>query len=820
MFGKTFKKAVSILVTAIFILSLVPVIGMAETSSVLAPYSNYVYIRSGSVSHNTHNGWLRLGSDYIPYFQLDLDGYQHILDDENTSVEFNMYMAGTGSSHTTAAFNVYLLSSDVGDYNSETLTYSNASDALKSATSGVTADQIFVAREDTTRVYDKLFAKSDADGSMKSKITNTVLGDDYNNSKLTFTAKSPSGNGHFRAEKENSGLNLIYDSALDSEDGKNAYLNKLKDKLTWNIISDETEEKNGRYIVEGTSFKALPTKFYGADVTWSVDIENIINIETGEITTPSKNTDITLTADLSYQSFDETVAPVTATKTFDITIPVFDPQEYVDGLAESFSWADVSEDQSIDAVTTNFALPSTHEDASVEWEISVSNAATLSGSTVLVTPKYTKEKATLTATLKFTYNEIVYESSKSFGVTIPEIPVGNDGSTLLSKAGGSGTSYHSQVNESEGIGGKTSDDRYIKYTDALDNPYLQLGGGAVLEASVLMTDECDDAGSYIESAIYLDDAKEETHYLSFVFEKDGIYITTSEESTKVSEMPMNEWINFVAVAPTGLNSDTGEYDHTWELYINGKCVYIGTIQSTTDIGFRYNRFRGRDPKIEIAEGESHDPSNYKTSIYIDNVSLIPVGNTYDPSIYNEAPLTMTVYDADKEGKIITLENAITVKALKDDIVTDEFTSVRVYDGEDNLLNDDTTLYDGCRVVLATTNQTSIERTYSYYEVRIADGKLLFNVPVLEVDAEGKVTTSITAHNYTGEDAQYKVYLAKYTDSTLTSVSPLTFTAEKGKATTDTSLTATLEKGETAKLFIWSGVENDYTPITVAKSVTK
>ncbi len=753
MFGKTFKKVISVFVIAMFILSLVPAISFAEVTeggeesgestkvTGTIPVTDWLMIRGDSDTNKANTqyfpsyGYRMNGGTYRSFAKIDLTAYKDFLKLPKTTIKFTW----TAGSKKGPCFSVYAMSSKADPVSFGQPTVSTAQTPVKGLLSYNDAVQ-----------YDM---------------------DKYNSESLLFEYDNSTENGGTGSLESGNGLlNMaVLNSALADDSNPNDYI--------------------------------LTLGFTNIGMT--------------------KTSDCTISKSIS----------------FEITYYTDDKLEtdaqYIDRIIRDLTLKDLIPESEDGFIPSGTELLPTYGDLGIEW--SVDSSGYLSEDNILSIPDNKQISVILSA--KFTKNS--ENLTRTYPATIYyDLTNIKDGSSTISTNGSANRQYTKQEVESNGLGGKLSDDKYIKYTDCDGNPYFNLGGGAATEFSILLTEDCDNNGVSVSSSLYGNTAGTEKLYIGFSFNKDGMSVSYDDVNETYAEMPLNEWVNIAIVAPTGLIPGTETYDKTWEVYVNGEVAYTGRLtSSTTNKGFEYNRISGKNVHSKYGwvddeetgeqvwkplamTDEEANLAGIKTSIYIDNIRNILAGSTYVPGVNEAAPLKMSAYALDKAGKTITLAEAITVEALKSDMVTDEFTSVRVYDGEDNLLDDEDTLADGYRVVLATTNQTLIERTYSYYYIRIADDETEFDIPVLSIDAEGNVTTSITAHNYTGEDAQYKVYLAKYTDSTLTSVSPLTFTAEKDKATTDTSLTATLEKGETAKLFIWSGVENDYTPITAAKSVTK
>ena len=422
------------------------------------------------------------------------------------------------------------------------------------------------------------------------------------------------------------------------------------------------------------------------------------------------------------------------------------------------------------------------------------------------------KKVTLSASLSYTNingDTAVSAEPVEFVVTVPmhrvELDVPHDGSTNLS-IGGDETNYHKTYIKNDGLAGKDPDDKYYMVCDSGGVPYISFpsstapGDNDVIEMSVLFTEECGKMS--VDLALYKEPDKStyDSYAMQLSISPEGFY----RRNELLSEIELNKWYNIAIVCPTGgiegteIYSDGDgsligydKYDRTAEIYVNGNLIKSHNLGYDCVGGVRHLRLNGTMNSL--------DPET--PSFYLDNIRVH--NDPYVPGYDMEADISMTEYGLDVLGETITITGTTTVEDIKNDIGESDYYTVRIYDPTGALALDNVVVTDGYTVVVAASNGTNMERAYSYYTVRVVDGKIAFDTPYITVDAEtGAVESYVKVYNYTGEKAQYQLYLAIYNeDDSMKEIVPLTLEAESGMAT-DETLNGTLAEGEYAKFFIW------------------
>lgn len=312
---KTFKKAIAIMLTLVFILSLVPVSGLASTEEepVKLYMVNYDHTRSGSDNAGKHQDKSMYttvrtsmgggGNNRYAMAQIDFAGYEEILANENTKLTLGI-KSGATSKYGIYNFTVGVVSDNCDDYVAGSITH-NIADSLG-----------FFNESDVTTLYTRSDATAaGANVILESKIAASDILNKLNtgsdDSVVTFRfAGLTSTSSYFAAtEGASSYVEIDYDA---SEIENQEYVNGVADKLTWNILSDDE-------INCAENDLNLPSKFYGADVTWKSSNPDIITDDGKVIGGKGTVETVTLTASLSYQGIEETAELGTATKDFIIT---------------------------------------------------------------------------------------------------------------------------------------------------------------------------------------------------------------------------------------------------------------------------------------------------------------------------------------------------------------------------------------------------------------------------------------------------------------------------------------------------------------------
>lgn len=310
---KTFKKALAIMMTIVFAISLVPTFALAEEGEIKTAsfaFSNteridYGYTvasssRYGEWNHRPTNCYMR--SNYPTFVQIDLTGYEEVLKNKNTKVYMNLIQASSNYP-LTGNVDVYLAADNCDQLNFSDATTFNHNIAMSSK---------FTSKERPVFFSLTSITSPCSSGELSPDTLVTVLDENNANSKIALYMQ---GSAKGSLSKTTS-FNIIYDEKeIDNQD----YVNDLANKLTWNIISSDAQNNVASKL-------NLPKKFYGADVTWTSTNENAINPSSGEVTiNPESYTYVTLTASLKYTNFNGDYAEATtAPFVVRITKPIYD----------------------------------------------------------------------------------------------------------------------------------------------------------------------------------------------------------------------------------------------------------------------------------------------------------------------------------------------------------------------------------------------------------------------------------------------------------------------------------------------------------------
>lgn len=311
MFLKSFKRTISLLVAMVFILSLIPSIGMAEETNLTIPFENVSYTRGGSsyagkVQALQYDGiMVRGGVDgqsMYAHFQANLSGYEEILANDSTAVEFRMYLGTKFRTHYARQFNVYLMPDTCDVYSADKLTYTSAaqmglhtlgSSLLSYESADVTSDGVLAAEKGTI-----VKVKLDKEELIK------IMKSGKDNSVITFTVSSSYNDAATYLTPGASGAGL-YISYEKNDINNAAYAKEIADGINWSDLSSEAQNAV-------TQDLNLPTKLYGADIEWSSTNEAAVN-SAGVVTQTYSKQTATLTATAKYKG-------ETASVSFDVTV--------------------------------------------------------------------------------------------------------------------------------------------------------------------------------------------------------------------------------------------------------------------------------------------------------------------------------------------------------------------------------------------------------------------------------------------------------------------------------------------------------------------
>ncbi len=311
MFLKSFKRTLSLFVAVVFILSLVPTVGMAEmvTTDPAIPMINIVNTRGDKPGEGNQiafpntlrvqNGNTGSNADWHVYAQFDLSDYQEILTNEKTKVTFGVKVGGnTSGNQTQRDFKIYLMN-DNCDYFTEDIKYADA--ALLGLHDPETKGQL-IAEVASDGIYNRFDVYS---VDIPTDKLTEVLRQGKNNSLITLVFTTTETSNATCFIRDSATLTITYDDT-DIDARNAAYTQEIADGINWSDLSTELQTAVTKNLT-------LPTKLYGADINWTSD-NNAIN-SAGEVTQSNKKQNVTLSANVSYKG-----AVASTPAEFDITV--------------------------------------------------------------------------------------------------------------------------------------------------------------------------------------------------------------------------------------------------------------------------------------------------------------------------------------------------------------------------------------------------------------------------------------------------------------------------------------------------------------------
>lgn len=321
---KTFKKALAIMMTIVFVISLVPTFALAEThDSVKIGFVNPISARdNGDTSSRDYSYGIRVGTvsnQYKGFLQLDFSGYEHLLRDENSKLSVTLGSGKRIQSSTLYLYDAALfILDDVNDaYADHYEIYSDANycmnwgeiDAYVDALTSIDGLTPFVSRKEYSAI-----STYTSDGN--KQLVLDALDASTDDSVITLQLvqlTSLCGSSNKMGLVHGSDMTYVTINSASEDATPANYVADVADKLTWNLIS--TEEQNNI-----SSKLTLPSKYLGADIEWESTNEDAVNPETG-IVTPNYDgkTNVTLTANLTYEAYTGEIE--TATQSFDVVLP-------------------------------------------------------------------------------------------------------------------------------------------------------------------------------------------------------------------------------------------------------------------------------------------------------------------------------------------------------------------------------------------------------------------------------------------------------------------------------------------------------------------
>lgn len=746
---KTFKKAIAIMLTLVFVLSLVPVSSFAadaeggvrttakfvfcvntskgyenadrvdfghakKDDSVWAQKASWTGATSGDLYYGA-----QLSDQYSIFSQIDLSGYEEILRNESTTIHMNLRMRSTDMKHAISDHSAYFApdNCDFIDFSSDdTMSYSIAKSAGFTNT-----DNLFYTNSDPTDV--DLYSS----GEISAENLIKALDSNAENSKVSLYF---AGNGdnttnnitRIRLTEDNTYFAITYDeSEIDNEE----YIKEVAGKLTWDKISSEP-------INSVSSTLNLPTKFFGATIDWDSD-NAAVNPETGEVTVnPSASTEVTLTANLTYEAFNGTTE--NETKPFNITLPK-EMYDYSSGTGTLYNGDDGS---------------------------------------------FMEQSGDGNDTLHRPLVEVLDEEL----------------------AGKSKGDKYFKFHDADG------NRKYDMTKLATDDPLKR----DIIEFDICLPTGACGYKTQIKYYDYAND-KGDTIGGEYIFKTEGIYNYRTGELIIPWDGNKWHHVAIVSPGIVNSDAAGVEYDTNVSIYVDGILAWekdFGSIYKEP-YGIRYCQTNGLCPQEDFDEsndGVSAGTKNWTTfACYLDNIRWTN-DDLEDIISYNTlSKVESDEYDVDTNGGTITVmaEDA-TIKNIIDSLKVDKDASIRVYDANGTLVsNYDVPANGGYTVVAADTNGTTTERTYAYYDIRvIADNTYAFDVPYIEKDkSTGDSVGVVKLFNKTGSKKTYNVYIALYdVDGSLELVKHKLLEVDDdnvGEITTDSVI---FEEDKKVKLFVW------------------
>ena len=328
---KTFKKAIAIMLTLVFILSLVPVSSLASTEeeSVKIHFSNPVWVRNtSSTKNNVQNyaNYIRggiIGSQYKAFFQLDFSGYEHLLNDNNSALKLYAQAGAATSTHKLYDFNLFILDDENDAYGEHHKVYSDSSYGWTYTELAKYIDELttnvantltpFSTRSDATAIWNFKENIGSSVFDANKQVVLDALSASTDDSVVTLQFVTIGGGGKTDGFIT---FNPTYTYVEILSSGEDAtplnYVYDVAKNITWDKLSDET-------INNVTTSLNLPKKYLGVTIDWTSTREDIINPSSGEVVIKSDAAiPVTLTANMSYKPYNG--KPVTTTQTFDVIV--------------------------------------------------------------------------------------------------------------------------------------------------------------------------------------------------------------------------------------------------------------------------------------------------------------------------------------------------------------------------------------------------------------------------------------------------------------------------------------------------------------------
>ncbi len=677
MVVKSFKRTISLLLSLIFVLSCVPVVGMAEGNPSIN-LINFANVSNSGGRTDTVNPQAASGNDYTvkatksgdwrAYAQFDFSGYEEILALSDASLTFSVQATGNYSTHKTHGFEIYLVNDSYENYDMSTIKYSNAGDLNDTSHYGEKIAENLDAEyyKTGTEIYT-------ADISI-DKIRN-ALKQGKDNSLITLAFVATVDNAFFT--RGTGKLTFIYD---EEKLNQSNYAQEIADEIKWEDLSEEL-----RGAV--TQNLTLPTELYGADISWTSSDDTVIN-SAGVVTQSYEKKNVTLTANVSYKG-ELSESAKTGSNEFTVTVPKL-TYNYSTGNYETNPDGIYSGDD------TSFVF--------------------ISG------------------------------ANRSY-ITVTSV----DSATVGKAAGDKVYSVHDLA----------GDTNFINYR--FHPVYTADKNNDIMEFSIFVPEDTEHVcfeAEILNKNAFTSGSGSGQITIPYDIKSDGLYYY---DSTKVCELKKNQWYNIAFVAPKGMatpGTESDSDDKLAKLYINGEFVHAMICDQSTSYGLRAFRFRGYDSALTDA------------GYYLDNMRLYSGDYVSDR---DSVPVITSSYSI--EENVINLPGNTTAAQLKASVKTDDYTVLRVYNSIDNMtseLPDETILSNGNILVAATTNDTNLEKGYSYYRIEKSDYTIDANILVNDAPSKsfGKsdtVSAEVVFNNYCAGTQNVTMYVAQYENDELINI---------------------------------------------------
>jgi len=702
---KSFKRAISLIVVAVFILSLVPVISFAAEDPYPWTGSNKPKFRGYRATINA-DGTVTKGTKI-----------------EGTSEHYNLVLDHPGNFGKLPSDTVYKEIKGINTAGNEKATASLASGGADFTLSGIsdkTKDLVIefsLCFENESSIFSTLDGAQIFTDWTQSKHTSEGWTGNLNQSFLHITSSQIKFAG--TVSKYNFIPGRWYNFTL-----VNDFENTSDGSHTYNYHAYVNGEKvvNSTYSKKVYGFRTFRMSSLSYDGALWIDNINVYKID-----------------DANNFVCPEAKAPVVSSSNPEITI-----DSSVDTIVvnKNHKVSDLKAALSIDSQTS--AIRYYNADYSAQLQDSDS---AVGANVVIATPRdFTISGNTVSQENTFTYftaNKWMYK-----------YPGTNKGKSLWA-VNGTASSQQSMSSVNGNLGGKENDD-YLMWCDSdgttkriipIDNA-AESGKRDVLEMSLYIPS---DSNGFSLRAFLSNVENTGAGGFGFHFKNDGIYIKWSDPvPTKFISWEPNKWHSFAMVTPRPYTDGTDPLENTLEVYVDGVKYTADTISTLTGFRYLWPQCLGNGSMTPVA--------------YFDNIRVY--NGEYAPQ-YDVVDNIDYVDGIDKNN--IILKKRVTVGELKEGISKNEDTTIRVYENisSSEVLSDGAYVEDGYVVVAAAMNETEMERSYNYYTVDKIPNEVIVTTKVNGdqarlYDADDTLSVSASFNNYTNEDTfTAKMYTAQY-----------------------------------------------------------